>query len=155
MRIEDATAAEVMTANVQTLEEGLDIREAISLLQDLGVSGAPVVDAVGRLVGVLSRSDILNYYRSREEELTSDTDFYQRASLIGIPVSAGFEVLDTNVARVRDVMSPVTITASEETPVRDLARLMVGKHIHRVIVTRDRKVAGIVSALDLLKIFFR
>jgi len=155
MRIEDATAAEVMTTNVQTLEEGMDMREALTLLQDLGVSGAPVVDETGKLVGVLTQTDILTYYRSREDQLVSEMDYYQRASLEGVRVASGYEILDTNVARVRDAMSPITITAAEDTPVRDIARLMVGKQIHRIIVAREGRVAGIVSALDLLKIFFR
>lgn len=131
------------------------MREALALLQDLGVSGAPVVDETGRLVGVLTQTDILSYYRSREDQLVSEMDYYQRSSLEGVKVASGYEILDTNVARVRDAMSPITITAAEDTPVRDIARLMVGKQIHRIIVAREGRVAGIVSALDLLKIFFR
>lgn len=155
MRVEDATAADVMTGSVETVHRGMDIREAISLFQELGISGAPVVDDENHVVGVLSQSDIVRYYLSRDEQLVSDLDFYQRANLEGERLGSSFEVVDTNVARVEEVMSPVTITVDEETPVRDLARLMTAKQIHRVIVTREEIVTGIVSALDLLKIFFR
>jgi len=155
MRMEDATAADVMTGSVETVSQEMDIREAISLFQELGISGAPVVDDENHVVGVLSQSDIVRYYLSRDEQLVSDLDFYQRANLEGERLGSSFEVVDTNVARVEEVMSPVTITVDEETPVRDLARLMTTKQIHRVIVTREEIVTGIVSALDLLKIFFR
>ena len=152
---ESIKAADVMTGTVHTLDDEMDVREAIVEFQELGISGAPVVDNMGRLVGVLSQTDVVNYYLSRDDELRSETDFYQYANLGAREWGRSFEVIDTNVARVKDIMSPVTIAVTEDDSVHDIARLMMGKQIHRVVVTRGDKVTGIVSALDLLKAFFR
>ena len=52
--------------------------------------------------------------------------------------------------RVRDVMTPTVYGVSEDTPVAEIAEMMVQGRIHRVFVTRDGEVVGVVSALDLL-----
>ena len=67
----------------------------------------------------------------------------------------GFAVLDTNVAKVSELMTPVVLTATAQTPVAELARSMVEHHVHRIIVRAEGEgggVAGVVSAIDLLKI---
>jgi CBS domain-containing protein len=157
MEIKDARASDVMTETVHTVEEDMDVREAITSFHELGISGAPVVNSSGSLVGVISQTDVVNYYLSRDEELVAETDFYQKTHLgsVTVPWRQGYEVMDTNTAFVRDLMSPASITAPEDSPVQELARTMVSKQIHRIIITRDEKVAGLVSALDLLKVFAR
>jgi len=152
---ENIKASEVMTGTVHTLNDQMDVREAIVQFRELGISGAPVVNNEGELVGVLSQTDIVNYYLTRDEELVSETDFYHHASLGAREWGRNFEVIDTNVARIGELMSPVTISVSEDTSVHDIARLMMGKQIHRVVVTKGGTVTGVVSALDLLKGFFR
>jgi CBS domain-containing protein len=70
----------------------------------------------------------------------------------GRRLPAGFQVEDANSGRVSDVMTPVVHAVSARTSLERVAQLMTRKHIHRVIVTRGRKVAGIISAVDLLKL---
>lgn len=147
----EATAAGFMSRDVKTVLDTMDVREAIATFEEHDISGAPVVDADGNLVGVISQTDVLHYYLSRDDELTLDTDYYQRAHLGGIPWKKGFEILDTNVPPIRDIMSPVTITAAPTTPVSELAATMVERRIHRVIITDGDAVVGLVSALDLLR----
>lgn len=153
MDIENVKAADIMTHSVATVRDTADVREALSLFKELGISGAPVVDEDGNLAGVLSQTDVVNYYLSRDDELTSPTDFYHRAHLGALEWREGYEVMDTNVARVSEIMSPTTFVAFEDTSVRDLAKMMTQKQIHRIIITRSDRVVGLVSALDILKLF--
>lgn len=54
-------------------------------------------------------------------------------------------------ARVEQIMTPWAVSFEEETPVLELARQMLRKRIHRVVITRDGKLSGIVTTMDLLK----
>lgn len=151
MSLENVRAMDVMSAEVHVVREDMDVREAMGLFRDEGISGAPVVDAKGALLGVISQTDIVTYYLSRDDELTVETDYYHRAHLGASRWPGGFEMMDTNVPRVHELMSPVVISARADAPLEDLARVMVEKHVHRVIVTGPEGVAGVVSALDVLR----
>lgn len=145
------TMAEIMTRAVVTISEDATLREAAALLSEKRISGAPVVDAQGALVGILSESDLLNEARKRSA--------LPRTAAFGIFV-ASEEVLqrlyhDGADLCVRSVMSTNLITATEETTVKEATRTMVGKKINRLpILDPKGKVVGIVTREDLLKAVF-
>ncbi len=115
---------DVMTRSVHTLDASLLVDEAIAALGAWHVSGAPVLQA-GRLVGVVSRSD-----------------------LHGPPATPR----DGQVTAVADVMTPVVYAVREADPAILAARLMVDEHIHRVIALDDQGVVtGIVTSMDLVE----
>jgi CBS domain-containing protein len=152
MNVKTAVAADIMTSPVHVLDGRMDVREAVNAFEQHGISGAPVVDAEGRLVGVLSQTDVMHWYLSREDELVVETDFWHRPQLDQAPIPKGFALVDTNVPRVEELMTPVVVAATADTPVSELARTMVERKVHRIIVTHHvDEVAGIVSAVDLLR----
>jgi len=53
---------------------------------------------------------------------------------------------------VRDVMTPVVFTADEDALVGDVGRAMLSKHIHRIIVTRNGKISGIITSIDMMRV---
>lgn len=116
-------AADVMHRGVLTVRESLTVRELSEFLLQNGISGAPVVDAGGRLMGVVSQTDIVRFERE-----------------------------EPGVSFVRDVMTPAVLAADIATPVRELARRMTQEHVHRLVITERGKLAGIVSSLDLLRV---
>jgi CBS domain-containing protein len=144
-------ASDVMSKDVICVGEDMELRELTRLFLDRGITGAPVLDEDGALTGVISQHDLLYYSLTRGDELVLDSDFYQSVRVEGRRLPQGFQVEDANSGRVRDVMTTVVHAVSASTPVVRVAELMTRKHIHRVIVTRGRAVAGIISAVDLLK----
>ncbi len=148
----DWTASDVMSKEVICVAEDMDLRELTRLFLDRGITGAPVLNRGGDLVGVISQHDLLFYSLTRGDELVMDSDFYQSVRVDGRRLPTGFQVEDSNSGRVSDVMTPVVHAVSERTPVDRVAHLMTRKHIHRVIVTQGKKVAGIISAVDLLRV---
>jgi CBS domain-containing protein len=145
-------AADIMTRNVLCVYVDMEVRELQKLFLDRGISGAPVTARDGTLIGVVSQTDLLRYGSSREEELTFQPDFYQSALIEGQHVPRGFQFMDTNSGTVGDVLTPEVHSVKADTPVEDIAKLMRAKHVHRVIVERNRKVVGIISALDLISV---
>jgi CBS domain-containing protein len=144
-------ARDVMNPRVISVPSTMDLRELARLFLDKGITGAPVLDGKGRLAGVISQTDLVYYNLTRGDELVFDSHFYQSARVEGGRVPAGFQFEDCNTGCVADVMTPIVHAVNEATPIEDVARLMTRKHIHRVIVERGGEVAGIISALDVLK----
>jgi CBS-domain-containing membrane protein len=149
------TAAELMTTRVASVRENATLREALALLIDKGISAAPVIDAAGRPVGVLSRSDLLVHDRETAELLRKEPEFFHREELKtagGEPLGRGFQVEKVDRTWVRDVMTPAVFCVAPDTPaprvVHDLLRL----EVHRLFVVDGTGVlVGVISAMDVLR----
>jgi CBS domain-containing protein len=148
----DYRARDIMNADVITVPATMDLRDLAKLFLERGITGAPVVDAGGRLVGVVSQTDLVYYNLTRGDELVVNSSFYQSARFEGHRLPRGFQVEDFNSGVVADVMTPVVHSVDESAPVEAVARMMTRNHIHRVIVRRGRRIAGIISALDVLRL---
>jgi CBS-domain-containing membrane protein len=120
------TAADVMAREVVVIPAGTSMRAAAQLLADAQISGAPVVDADGRCVGVLSAAD-----------------FFLGA------VKENLEIDSTD--KVGEHMTADPVTVEPATPIRQLARMMLDARIHRVIVVDDQhRPIGVVSSTNVL-----
>lgn len=136
-------ARDVMTENVICVGPGHSVRHAASIMLDNRISGVPVVDDDGRLVGMLTEGDLL-----RREELG-----FQASAETGL---AADEAARTYVRatswRVSDVMSVDVLTIGEDTPIGRICRLMLDRGVNRLPVIRGGAVVGIVSRSDLLRV---
>ena len=146
-------AADIMSKNVICVTKDADLRDLGKLFLAKGITGAPVIDRDGDICGVISQTDLLYYQLTRDDELVLPSDFYQSARVEGRPLAKGFQIEDVNTATVEEVMTPVVHAVLASTPVAAIAKLMTQRHIHRVIVRREMKVVGIISALDVLRVF--
>jgi CBS domain-containing protein len=144
-------ARDIMKREVISVPTSMDLRDLAKLFLERGITGAPVIDERGELAGVVSQTDLIYYGLTRDDELVTDSMFYQTARMDGQHIQRGFQIEDTNTAMVQDVMTPLVHSVTERASVDSVVRMMTRKHIHRVIVRRGRKVAGIISALDVLK----
>lgn len=147
-----------MNRNITSVDAEWSVKRLAEYLLKNEISGAPVVDD-GELVGVVSLSDIAWYQTLQEEEPAGEPVeprwFYQRNT--GDPLSDQQigQLRDQNFTRtgtVREIMTPTIFDVDEDTPVRDVAGMMVNNHIHRLFVTRNGELVGIISSLDLLKL---
>jgi CBS domain-containing protein len=141
-----------MHEEVTTVTETMDLREVARILVEEHISGAPVVDEMGTLVGVISQSDLVEYELAAEHELTVEAPFYRRPFDDALRPERGFRVEALPADTVKDVMTPYLITAEEDTPIRDVAARMAQSGIHRVIIVdSDQQIRGIVTSLDVLR----
>lgn len=151
--MENLAARDVMTTNVITVPEDATLSELVSVLSDHMITGAPVVDASGKLVGVVSATDVARNSTKRSSSVRREVppDFYVRG-----PEHLGDEVHSYMVEEesdqlVRDVMTPVIFSVSESASFDEMVDTMIGGRVHRLIVTEGEKVVGIVTTLDLLR----
>jgi CBS domain-containing protein len=145
-------AGDIMSKDVICISKDTDLRDLAKMFLSKGITGAPVLDSHGDLVGVISQTDLLYYQLTRDDELVVPTDFYANVKVEGRTLAKGFQIEDVNTASVEEVMTPVVHAVAATASIESVARLMTRRHIHRVIVRRGRKVVGIISALDLLRV---
>jgi len=138
-----------MTTDVITVDPDTTVQALATLLAERGISGAPVVDAGGRLVGVVSEGDLLHRTeigaarRHRVRRRSWWLDDYASAN--------AREYIKDHGRTVRDVMTRDVVTVTEDTELADVATLLEAKRIKRVPVIRDGKVVGIISRANIVR----
>jgi CBS domain-containing protein len=143
---------DIMNSNVITVTSSMDLREAAKTLVEEGITGAPVVDELGNLVGVLSQTDLVEYELTTERELTVEAPFYRRPYDEALHPSRGFQIEALPADTVKDVMTPFVMTVTEEAPIREVAARMAKFLVHRLmVVDADGQLRGIVTSLDVLR----
>lgn len=140
-------ATDIMTKKVKTLGEDTTLREAAEMMVKNKISGLPVVDRTGMLVGLISEADLMS-----DEKRSAAIP---RMALYGLYVVPE-ELLQQSynegfVLKVKDVMSRKVVTASPYTSVQEIADIMLSKRINRVPIVTDGKLVGIVTRNDILR----
>jgi CBS domain-containing protein len=149
-------AEQLMSKAVVSVHPNQPLAEVELLLVEHRISGAPVVDR-GRLVGVISRSDMarvdvltesLDGLVSDEIQWDSQADGFQH------PRRAAYREFHDRLSNlaVKDAMHEQVVTCHADTPISQVASDMVRHHIHRVIVVDGDQPIGIVSSLDIARI---
>ena len=149
-------AGDVMNPNVLMVPEDMTVEELAGFLVENEISGAPVVDPAGRLIGVVSVTDLaLSVARGTDDR--PSPDFFVR-EWGGSPSRDEIEEIrfgqETEI-RVRDIMTPAVYSVDEQTPIPEVAETLINSHIHRLLVTRGERVVGIVTSSDLLGLLVR
>jgi predicted transcriptional regulator len=120
-----ATVGDVMTSTLRVARRDMALDALLGLLLDEGIGGAPVVDDVGRLVGMVSRTDVLRTVQD------------------GRPLAA---------VAVGDVMTSWTFTVEVDAPVERAAALLAFEGVHRLAVLRDDgALVGLVTPMDITR----
>lgn len=139
-------ARDIMSVNVATVSAASTVAEAARLLLQRHISGAPVVDEAGRLVGIVSEGDFL-----RRPEIAGDARPSWWLQLFRTETEQARAYMKAHSRRVEDVMTRHVATVREDADIAEIARLMETKRIKRVPVVRDGRIVGIVSRADLLR----
>ena len=125
------TVAELMQRDVKTVSGDATVAEAIVALADGHISGMPVVDGTGKVIGVVSSTDVL-----AAEAETDD------------PIARQALLEDTTV---RDIMTPRPFTVRPDEEIGEAARQMLYGEVHRLFVAEGDKLVGIISTTDIVR----
>jgi len=145
-------AVDVMTTNVITTGPDTSVQAVATLLSERGISGVPVVDAGGRVIGIVSEGDLLHRAETGTERRTERRRARWLDSLATDQVLAR-DYVKSHGRTVKDVMTTDVISVAETTPLADVADLLETKRIKRVPVLRDGKLVGIVSRANIVRAF--
>ena len=136
---------DVMTSPVLSVESESPISQAIQLMLEKRISGLPVLDGQGRLVGIVTEGDFLR----RTETGTQRRRSRWLEFLIG-PGRLADEYTRSHGRKVIDVMTPDPVTINEQTSLEQVVQIMEKHRIKRLPVLREQKLVGIVSRANLL-----
>lgn len=128
---------DLMSRNVVAVTKEMSIRKLIKLMEERHITGAPVVDETGRLIGIVSGRDIIaaiDYLLQVKLSLDEQQEHKGRYNW------------------VEGIMSREVLTAQEEDDVRGVFKQMVERKIHRIPVVRDGKPVGILSSQDACRL---
>lgn len=142
-------AKDVMTVPVLTVQPDTDVKDIAAMMVTHHISGLPVMTPEGELVGVVTEADLLHKEAGSSRQ---DPRFFA-----GLPPFGQAAVAARKAAGLvaRDLMTSPVITVDEETPLREVAALMVRRKINRVPVLRGGRVTGIVSRADVVRALVR
>jgi CBS domain-containing protein len=118
------TASDVMIKDVITVRESTPLKEVARLFSERKITGAPVVDEQGKLVGVISETDII-----------------RKTTSIGAwsPSLTG------------QIMTKPVVTVAPTDTLQRVCELMFNRRIHRVVVAEESKIVGIITTMDILR----
>ena len=163
------TAADLMNPKVLAVRDDMTLRELAAFLIRNQITGAPVEDGGGRLVGVVSTVDIAEAVLAGQEEGGAG-DEAGSGGAAGEAARAGGGVaffaqdweeepdeedlaelrLAEDDLLVRDIMTPAVYAVAEDATVSEVASRMLDSHVHRLLVTREDRPVGIITTSDLL-----
>jgi CBS domain-containing protein len=140
---------DIMTKELITVSPETEIVNAAKILLEKRINGLPVIDASGRLVGVLCQSDLV----AQQKSIPIPSVFTLMESYIPLtPIKRiDKEVEKIAALTVKQAMTPSPVTVGPETDIADVAKLMVDKKYHTLPVMEGDKVVGIVGKEDVLK----
>jgi CBS domain-containing protein len=122
---------ELMQKGVKTVDPEATVNDAVVGLSDAHISALAVVDGMGRMVGVISSTDILTSEAEAQDAVEREALFEQMM--------------------VRDIMTPRPLTLSPDADVREAAQQMLYADVHRLFVTSDEHVIGVISTTDIMR----
>jgi CBS domain-containing protein len=139
-------AADVMTRKVLTVTPDASVGDAVRMMLDAGISGVPVVEKSGKLVGIVTEGDFL-----RRAEIGTGRHRPRWLEILLGPGKMAGEYVKTHARKVEEVMTLNPVSVPEDAPLDEIVTLMEKRRIKRVPVTRMGAVVGIVSRANLLR----
>lgn len=148
LQARDIMSREVVTVSPETL-----VSELAKTLAGKNIGGVPVVAADGRLVGIVTQSDLVE--RAQNLELPPALNILDFHLYLQVPSHLFRKVQKMLGATVANVMSPRPVTVAPDTPMPQIAALMTKHRVHTLPVLEAGKIVGIIGKMDLIRALAR
>ncbi|EBU1124676.1 hypothetical protein CE665_26160 [Salmonella enterica subsp. enterica serovar Poona] len=140
-------AADIMTAPPITVHESTPVFEVVSKLLDLHISGLPVIDAEGQMIGIVTEGDLL-----RRSELGTGIKHPHWKEFFLNPGTLARDYIQSHARYAGEVMTPDPLTVTPDMPLDEIIGLMENNGIKRVpVVDVNDNLTGIITRVDILK----
>lgn len=143
------TAKDIMTKNVTTVGAATTIEELARILMEYKISGAPVVDDAGDLIGIVTENDLIS--RDKRLHIPTVMRLFDAFIILESQSKIEKEIKRMTAITVNDIYTKEVITVTEGTPVQDIATIMSEKKVHLIPVVEGKKILGIIGKIDLIK----
>lgn len=153
----DLRARDVMQTGIISIPVDATLAAAVRTFEDHRISGCPVVDGLGKVVGVLSASDVANTSRLEDGQLSGGSTSYYLADRHGEDeepeefLMDGYNSDSGQGIQVQDLMTPRVVSVDPDASLSRVCQVMVEERVHRVMVTEEDALVGIVSSFDVVR----
>jgi len=143
------TAKEIMTREVCSVREETDIKELAALFVQHNYKTLPVVDADGRLVGVVSQTDLIE--QDKPLHIPTVISLFDWVLYLESPKAFSDEVRKVSARKVGEICTRDVITCTPDTLVDEVASLMVEHKVHLLPVLDGDRLVGVVARFDIIR----
>jgi len=143
------TAKDIMTKSVTTVRTTTTIEDLARTLMEHKISGVPVVDDAGGLIGIVTENDLIS--RDKRLHIPTVMRLFDSFIMLESPGRIEKEIKRMTAITVNDIYTKEAITVTEGTPVQDIATIMSEKKVHLIPVVEGKKILGIIGKIDLIK----
>lgn len=134
-----------MIKKIITIKSGATLEQAARILVKKNISGAPVIDDNGKMIGMISEKDLFRALYPNFRDILSDIKFLFSKNKIKYQIEKKKKTI------VDNIMTEKIVTIDENAPLLKAGSLMLTERIHRIPVTRDNRLIGIVSRRDIFR----
>ncbi len=142
-------AREIMTDRVITVTPETRVSELARILATENIGGAPVVDSEGRLLGVVTESDLID--QTKKVHIPTVVAILDSLIFLERPDRMEKDIRKIAGTVVGDIYTPNPVTVSEETPLDEIATIMAKKHVHTLPVMRGGELVGVIGKGDIIR----
>lgn len=142
-------ARDIMTAKVITVTPETTVADLARLLASHNIGGAPVVDAAGNLLGVVTESDLID--QTKKIHIPTVIAILDSLIFLERPDKMEKDIRKFAGSTVADIYSKKPLTVTEDTPLDELATIMAEKNVHTLPVIRAGRLVGVIGKGDIIK----
>ena len=141
-------ARDIMTEGVITVEKKTSLNDLVTLFLENKISCAPVIDTKNAIIGIVTKTDIVGHFLDIDLEIS--VKVMLQDALEHYTEHPQTEITTAAELDVGSIMTRNPLTADVNTPIDELANNMIDHNIHRLIITENGEICGIISTLDIL-----
>ena len=147
------TAKEIMSRKVITVKTDTPVSELADLLWKKKIGGVPVVDDQGKLLGVVTESDLID--QNKKVHIPTVLTILDSMIFLENPAKIDKELKKMTGSTVGDIYSTEAVTVSEETPMYEVATIMANQKVHTMPVVENDKVVGVIGKADIIRNLYK
>ncbi len=143
------TARDIMSNEVITVTEDASVKELARILAIHQISGVPVINEQGGLVGVVTESDLI--FQTKKVHIPTVITILDSVFYLENPHKMGDELKKMAAVKVTDILTSPPVTVNEDTTLDEIATLMAEKNVHTLPVMRDDVLVGVIGKKDIIR----
>lgn len=142
-------AKDIMSSSVITVKLDTSIAEVAEIFHDKGIGGAPVVDDDGKLVGIITESDLID--QNKKLHIPTVVAIFDAVVYLESLRKFEEELRKMTGNKVKDLCSTDVVTVDVDTPINEIASIMADSHFHTIPVLENSQLVGVVGKDDIVK----
>lgn len=141
-------ASDIMTKDVIVVKSSTTVNDFANILINNKISGAPVVDDNGNIMGIVTENDLIE--QNKRFHIPTVIRIFDAFITLNQP-AVEQQIKKMTAATVADICSHEVISVGEDAPLDEIASIMSEKKVHHIPVVKDKKIVGIIGKIDIIK----